>query len=166
MKLLDRINRAIVVVATIAVIAAALVLTYSVVIKVFKLSADWQDEMAAFLLLGVTFLTTAWVQSTRGHVAIEAVAAILPPRANAIRLWFCDLVSLLFCAFFAWKSWTLLHEALDEHQVTGSAWAPPLWIPYSMMTLGMALQTLQVGVQMLRLRALPVAPPGPPSLTH
>ena len=152
MSLLDQVNRAIVVAATIAMTAAALVLTYSVVIKVFKLSADWQDEMAAFLLLGVTFLTSAWVQSTRGHVAIEAVSSLLSPRVNRIRLWFCDLVSVLFCGFFAWKSWTLLHEAIDEHQVTGSSWAPPLWIPYTMMTVGMTLLTLQIALQMLRWR--------------
>jgi TRAP-type C4-dicarboxylate transport system permease small subunit len=165
-NLLAWINRAIVVVATLAVIAAALVLTYSVVIKVFKLSADWQDEMAAFLLLGVTFLTAAWVQSTRGHVAIEALAAVLPPRVNAIRLWLCDLVSLLFCGFFSWKSWTLLHEAIDEHQVTGSSWAPPLWIPYLMMTIGMALLTLQIAIQMLRLRGTESPPPVPQSMPH
>ena|SRR6185369_14470648 len=153
MNLLDRVNRAIVVAATIAMIAAALVLTYSVAIKVFKLSADWQDEMAAFLLLGVTFLTAAWVQSQRGHVAIEALSAILPARVNAVRLWICDLISLLFCGFFAWKSWTLLHEAIDEHQVTGSSFAPPLWIPYLTMTVGMVLLTLQIAIQMLRLRS-------------
>jgi TRAP-type C4-dicarboxylate transport system permease small subunit len=160
------INRAIVILSTLAMIAAALVLTYSVVIKVFTLSADWQDEMAAFLLLGVTFLSSAWVQSTRGHVAIEALSSILPPRVNRIRLWFCDLVSLLFCGFFAWKSWTLLHEAIDEHQVTGSAWAPPLWIPYSMMTVGMALLTLQIALQMLRLRGASAPPPVSQPLSH
>lgn len=151
MNLLERVNRAIVVVAAIAMTAAALVLTYSVAVRYFfKVPTDWQDEMAAFLLIGTTFMTAAWVQSSRGHVAIEALAAILPRGVNRVRLWLCDLVSLLFCGFFAWKSWTLLHEAITEGYRTGSAWAPPLWIPYSTMTLGMALLTLQIVLQMLR----------------
>jgi TRAP-type C4-dicarboxylate transport system permease small subunit len=167
MKLFDWINRVIVVVAAIAMTAAALVLTYSVAVRYFfKVPTDWQDEMAAFLLVGVTFMTGAWVQSQRGHVAIEAVSAILPRRANAVRLWLCDLVSVLFCGFFAWKSWILLHEAIVENHVTGSSFAPPLWIPYLAMTLGMALLTLQIAIQMLRLRRAAATQPASPSLPH
>ncbi len=153
MLLLDWVNRAIVVLGSIAMTAAAVVLTYSVAVRYFfKVSTDWQEELAAFLLIGAIFMTAAWVQSTRGHVAIEAVAALLPERINRIRRWFCDLVSLLFCAFFAWKSWSLLLEAVHGGYVTGSAWAPPLWIPYSTMAVGMSLLVLQIGLQMLPLR--------------
>jgi TRAP-type C4-dicarboxylate transport system permease small subunit len=70
-----------------------------------------------------------------------------------------DAVSLLFCAFFAWKSWTLLREAVLERQTTSSSWGPPLWIPYSMMTLGMTLVALQLLLQLAgRLSRPAVAP--------
>ncbi len=149
MRPLVWVNRAIIVLSAIALICAALVLCYSATIKVFKLSTSWQEELAAFLLVGVTFMSGAWVQSTRGHVAIEALTSILPKRINGIRLWFCDLVSLLFCGFFAWKAWTLTYEAYTEGYVNASVWAPPLWIPYLTMTLGMGLLSLQIAVQMI-----------------
>jgi C4-dicarboxylate transporter DctM subunit len=42
----------------------------------------------------------------------------------------------------------LLLEAIDDGRVTDSAWAPPLWIPYSVMTAGMSLLTLRLVLQL------------------
>ena len=142
-------NRAMVGLGMLALLAASLVLTSSVVTRyVFKSSTDWQDETAVFLLVGATFLAGAFVQSIRGHVGIEAVATLLSPRVDAARRAGVDLLSLGFCALFAWKSWTLLHEAWVEKQTTSSSWAPPLWIPYLLMSLGMTLLAVQLVVQL------------------
>ena len=132
-----------------ALLAAAGVLTLSVVTRYFlKVPTDWQDEASVFLMVFATFGCGAWVQSERGHVGIAALASLLSPRANRIRLAASDLVSLLFCALFSWKSWAMFHEALVEHQVTESSWGPPLWIPYSAMALGMSLLALQLALQL------------------
>jgi TRAP-type C4-dicarboxylate transport system permease small subunit len=144
-SLIDRLNRAIVVLSAIALLVASCVLTYSVVLRYFSPQpTDWQDEFSVFLLIGVTFMSASWVQSQRGHIGIEAVAAVLPPRIDRVRLRVVDAASALFCAFFAWKSWTLLHEAWVEGYVSSSSWAPPLWIPYLLMSAGMTLLTLQL----------------------
>jgi TRAP-type C4-dicarboxylate transport system permease small subunit len=138
-------NRAMVAIGMLALLAASVVLTSSVVTRyLFKASTDWQDETAVFLLVGATFLCGAFVQSIRGHVGIEAVSTLLSKRADALRLIAVDVLCLAFCALFAWKSWTLLHEAWVDKQTTSSSWAPPLWIPYSLMTIGMTLLALQL----------------------
>jgi TRAP-type C4-dicarboxylate transport system permease small subunit len=142
-------NRLIVIPCMVALVAAACVLTYSVVTRYFlKMSTDWQDEVAIFLLVGATFLSGAYVQTYRGHIGIEAIASLLSPRANRWRMLFVDIASLLFCAFFSWKSWTLLHEAWVDGQTTTSTWAPPLWIPYFMMALGMTMICLQLATSL------------------
>jgi TRAP-type C4-dicarboxylate transport system permease small subunit len=147
-RLLGLLNRAIVVLSAIALVLAACVLTYSVVLRYFTPEpTDWQDEFSVFLLIGVSFLAAAWVHSQRGHIGIEALASILPPGIDRVRLFIVDMLSALFCAFFAWKSWTLLYEAWSEGYVSATAWAPPLWIPYSLMSVGMTLLTLQIIVQ-------------------
>jgi TRAP-type C4-dicarboxylate transport system permease small subunit len=141
-------NRAILLLGGIALVAACLVLSYSVVVRyLLKVPTEWQDETAVFLIVGATFLSAAGVQARRGHVAIEALTGLLSPRANRIRLIVADVVSLGFVAFFAWKSWTLLHEAWVDGQISQSTWGPPLWIPYSLMALGMTLLALQFLLQ-------------------
>ncbi len=144
------INKIIVVLAAMALIAACCILSYSVLGRaLFQLANYWQDEAAVFLLVGATFLTSAYVQQQRGHIGIEAFVGLLSPLANRIRLWLVDLASLLFCAFFAWKSWTLTYEAWDDGQVSNSMWSPPLDIPYGLMACGMTLLCVQILLQLI-----------------
>ncbi len=144
-RLMQGLNTGIMFLSSLALLAASLILCSSVFLRYFlKIPTDWQDEMSVFLLVGATFMCAAYVQSQRGHIGIEAVASLLPPLVNRIRLVFCDLVSFLFCSFFSWKSMLLLHEAWVDGQTTSSSWAPPLWIPYGFMTLGMTLLSLQL----------------------
>ena len=147
-RALGVLNRLLMMAAMVAIIGAAGVLTLSVVERYFlKIATDWQDETAIFLLVGVTFLTGAAVQQRRGHVCIEAVSEMLSPKVDLIRQRLGDVISALFCGFFAWKSWTLLNEAIVDGQTTSSTWEAPLWIPYSAMALGMTLLALQLLLQ-------------------
>jgi TRAP-type C4-dicarboxylate transport system permease small subunit len=149
-RVLDICNRTIVILAGIALVAACVILSYSVLGRaLFKSPNYWQDEAAVFLLVGATFMTAAYVQSQRGHVAIEAFTTLMSPRANRIRLWVVDVASFAFCAFFTWKSFTLAHEAYVDGQVSNSMWSPPLAIPYSLMALGMSLLCLQLLLQII-----------------
>lgn len=148
--LLNRINHLLLVISMAGMIVTALVLSYSVVMRYFfKVATDWQDEAAVFMLVGATFFCAAYVQSFRGHIGIEALAGLLSPAVNRVRLILVDVLSFLFCAFFSWKSWTLFHEALVEGQTTSSTLAPPLWIPYSLMAFGMTLLSVQILVQLI-----------------
>jgi TRAP-type C4-dicarboxylate transport system permease small subunit len=145
---LDRLNRLFAAVSMVAMLVACGILTSSVATRYFfKLPTDWQDEASVFLLVGATFMSGAYVQARRGHVGIGLLAGLLPDRWNRLRLKLCDVLSLLFCSFFAWKSWTLWLEAWREGQTTDSTWAPPLWIPYALMATGMTVLSIQLALQ-------------------
>ncbi len=149
-RTLSLINGILVVFAALALIAACAVLSYSVLGRaLFHAATYWQDEAAVFLLVGATFMTTGYVQSQRCHIGIEAFVGLLSPLANRIRLWLVDVASLLFCAFFTWKSWTLAHEAYVDGQVSNSMWSPPLAIPYGLMACGMTLLCAQILLQII-----------------
>ncbi|WJR75028.1 TRAP transporter small permease [Bradyrhizobium sp. NP1] len=143
-------NQVILVLAALALIAACVILSYSVLGRaLFHAANYWQDEAAVFLLVGATFMTSAYVQANRGHIGIEAFVGLLSPTANRIRLWLVDLATLAFCTFFTWKSWTLAHEAYVDGQVSNSMWSPPLAIPYGLMACGMTLLCLQILLQVV-----------------
>jgi TRAP-type C4-dicarboxylate transport system permease small subunit len=143
-------NNIIVVFAALALIAACAILTDSVLGRaLFQSPNYWQDEAAVFLLVGATFMSSGYVQARRGHIGIEAFVGLLSPTVNRIRLWLVDVASLLFCAFFAWKSWTLANEAWVDGQVSNSMWSPPLAIPYVLMALGMTLLCAQILLQIV-----------------
>jgi TRAP-type C4-dicarboxylate transport system permease small subunit len=147
---LAAINRVVVILSSIALVIASIVLTYSVFSRYFfHFSTDWQDELSVFLIVGAVFMSSAAVQALRGHVAIETIIGLLPARVNRARQILVDAASLAFCAFFAWKSWTLLHEAWVDDYHSGSTWGPPLWIPYSLMTIGMTLLSIQILFQVM-----------------
>jgi TRAP-type C4-dicarboxylate transport system permease small subunit len=150
MHVLDRINMVAMRISMVAMVVTSLILTMSVVTRYFlNAPTDWQDEASVFMLVGVTFFCAAHVQALRGHIGIEAIASLLPPAVNAVRHFVVDVASFLFCTFFSWKSWALCHEAWVDGQTTSSTLAPPLWIPYSMMALGMSLLTEQLLTQIL-----------------
>jgi TRAP-type C4-dicarboxylate transport system permease small subunit len=153
------VNQSIVLLSSIALVAASLVLTYSVASRYFlHLSTDWQDELSVFLIVGAVFMSSAAIQERRGHVAIEAITGLLPAGVNRVRQLLVDGASLAFCAFFAWKSWLLLDEAWTENYHSESTWGPPLWIPYSLMTVGMTLLSIQLLMQVVTALAPPKSP--------
>ena len=145
-----RLNQGLLWASMLALLGAAGVLTSSVITRyLFKVPTDWQDEASVFLMVFATFACGAHVQAFRGHVGIGALASLLSPRANRLRLLGADVVSFAFCAFFSWKCWSMLKEAVEDHQTTSSSWGPPLWIPYGAMALGMTLLALQLALQIL-----------------
>jgi len=147
---LDRVNAVMAVLSAVAIAAAAVVLTWEVAGRYFfSIPSDWQDELSTFLLIGATFASAAWIQARRGHVAIDALSHLLSPAADRVRRIMADVLSFLFVSFFAWKSVTLLLEALADGQTTPSAWGPPLWIPYGCMSAGMTLLAVQLLLQVL-----------------
>jgi TRAP-type C4-dicarboxylate transport system permease small subunit len=147
---LDLLDRVLDVICGLALLAAAVILSESVFIRyILHQSTDWQDETAVFLLVGAIFLSAAHVQSHRGHIGIDAVASLLGPNANRVRRFLTDVASLGFVAFFAVKSWSLTREAWVDGIVTSSTFAPPLWIPYLLMSVGMSLLGVRFLAQIL-----------------
>src|SRR5215467_2786255 len=131
-----------------SLVVAAVVLTFGVTSgHVMGRAVIWQDEVTIFLVVGAIFLSSAYVQSKRGHVGIEVLSSYLSPETDRLRHLVVDAVAFCFVAIFAFQAGYLLQEAVVEGQSTHSAWGPPLWIPYLLLTFGMIILALQLGQQ-------------------
>jgi C4-dicarboxylate transporter, DctM subunit len=128
-------------------VASAVLTGGAIAAHVLERGISWQDETEIFLVAGGVFLSAAAVQARRGHIGIEILGPFLSSLWRRRRDVLIDALSLAFVGFVAVKSGLLLWEAWSEGQVSQSAWAPPLWIPYGLMTAGLALLAAQLAVQ-------------------
>src|SRR5262249_29138917 len=98
------INRVVVVVASIALLVASCVLTYSVIGRYFlHIPTEWQDELSVFLIVGAVFMSGAAVQARRGHIGIEAIAAVPSPRGNRLPPYCVGVAPPAFRRVLCWK---------------------------------------------------------------
>lgn len=64
-------------------------------------SPGWTEEIARYLLIGVTFIGSIMAMRKGTHIAVEAIFKYLGPRARHVLLVAVDLTVALFCVFLA-----------------------------------------------------------------
>ena len=136
-------------------LAAALLVVCQLVVVRYGLgqSAIWQHEFVTFSLIGATFLGSPYVLLTRGHVNVDLLPLYLGGRMRITLALLSSVISLVFCVAVAWAGFNLWREALVNNWRAETVWAPPLWIPYLSIPLGMGLLSLQYIADILALLA-------------
>jgi TRAP-type C4-dicarboxylate transport system permease small subunit len=109
----------------------------------------WQIDVVTYSIVGATFIGSAYVLMTRGHVNVDVLPLHLGPRA---RYWLA-LVTVFFAFAFVVVLFLLCtaywYEAWRKDWHSDTVWRAPLWVPYFAMPVGLGLLVLQYAVELI-----------------
>lgn len=125
-------------------------------------SAIWQHEVVSFSLIGATFIGAPYVLMTKGHVNVDLLDHYVGEGTRRALSVAASLVTIVFCGLIAWLSYGWWWEAWAGDWHNETVWAPPLWVPYAAMPIGMTLLTFQAIADLASSRRGPVTPSGAP----
>jgi TRAP-type C4-dicarboxylate transport system permease small subunit len=132
------------IVSVLLLMASVVVVCHLVIVRyALGESTIWQHEFVTFALIGSTFLGSPYVLLTKGHVNVDLLPIYMGHRGRLALALLSSLLSLGFCLIIAWTGLIWWEEAWAGDWHNETVWAPPLWIPYIAMPLGMALLSLQ-----------------------
>jgi len=104
---------------------------------------NWVDQVTGYFLIYFTFLGAPWVLANRGHVAIEALQAVLNQRGRRILNANLDLAGCLYCLAFTYLGVLECTKLVRR----GSDFADVIEVPqvlvYGVIPLGSFLLALQ-----------------------
>jgi TRAP-type C4-dicarboxylate transport system permease small subunit len=145
-----RLSTACAVIAAVMMLAAALVISWSIVYRALGYSTWWELEFAVFMMVASLFLASPYCLATQGHVGVDLLSHYLPRRFNRPLALVIGLVGLAVCLYLAWAGAELTLHAYARGERTESAWAPPKWLLYVAMPVGFGLTALQYVADLLR----------------
>jgi TRAP-type C4-dicarboxylate transport system permease small subunit len=108
------------------------------------------DEYGGFMLVGITFVGLAYTWKERGHVSVEIVTNILPPKIRQWVRFFTLILATLFCLPLIAGSYEMLQDSILFGARSGSWMRTPLVYPQSVLLLGSVLLLLQLIAEVIK----------------
>ncbi|WP_110686833.1 TRAP transporter small permease [Salinicola aestuarinus] len=100
------------------------------------------SEIAAYLLVGATFLSLAYTFRHHAHIRVTLIVSKLAPRVRVVSEIACLTVSLALTLLLSWELVGLVGESLEYGDVSAGLLAIPLWIPQTVLVVGLLLLCL------------------------
>jgi len=132
-------------------IAFGVLVICDMVIERYLLGRDtvWQIDVVTYCVVAATFIGSAYVLMTRGHVNVDVLPLHVGPRARFWLALVTTLLALAFCVLLFVLGALYWHEAWASNWRSDTVWRARLWIPYAAMPLGLALLVLQYVAELI-----------------
>ena len=127
--------------------AAIVIINLLTVVEVFtryflRNPATWTLPLSSYLLLYVIYLSTSYTLQEGGHVGMEFVVEMLPPRWRGGLKRLQDFLGLAFVLLFFWQAWRIARRAIVEGQRDISTLNMPLSVITIILPVGLGLMAL------------------------
>jgi TRAP-type C4-dicarboxylate transport system permease small subunit len=134
-----------------ALIALAVLVIVDIVVERYMLDRTtiWQIDVVTYSIVSATFIGSAYVLMTRGHVNVDVLPLHLGPRARYRLAVLTTLLALGFCVVLFVLCTAYWYQAFAGNWRSDTVWRARLWIPYSAMPLGLGLLVLQYLVELV-----------------
>jgi TRAP-type C4-dicarboxylate transport system permease small subunit len=151
-RVVNMLSRIAGVVAALFVALAVIVICDMVIERyVFNLTTIWQLDVVTYSIIATTFIGSAYVLMTRGHVNVDVVPIYLGPRGRYRLAIFANLLGLSFCIVVFILCTKFWYEAWTNNWLSDTVWRARLWIPYLSMPVGLGLLVLQYIAELLKI---------------
>ena len=104
----------------------------------FNFSYEVSDEVAAYMLVAIAFLSLPVSHINGAFHRVEFVQARLSMRWKLVSSIGFELVALIFCAIFVWQFVGLVRSSWRFGDHAPTYLETPLWLPRSLLIVGMA----------------------------
>lgn len=104
----------------------------------FNFSYEVSDEVAAYMLVAIAFLSLPVSHINGAFHRVEFVQARLSMRWKLVSSICFELVALIFCAIFVWQFIGLVRSSWRFGDHAPTFLETPLWLPRSLLVIGMA----------------------------
>src|SRR5436305_6979070 len=137
-------SRAAGVIAALLIALAVLVLCDTVVERyILNRTTIWQIDAVSYCIMAATFIGSAYVLMTRGHVNVDVLPLHVGKRASYWLALTTILIALAFCAVLFALCTVYWYEVWSKNWRSDTVWRARLWIPYFAMPVGLGLLVLQ-----------------------
>lgn len=134
-------------------IAIAVLVICDIVVEryILNLTTIWQIDVVTYCIVGATFVGSAYVLMTRGHVNVDILPLHVAPRARYWLALFTSLLAFAFCVAIFILCTAYWYQAYSERWLSNTVWRARLWIPYLSMPIGLGLLVLQYLAEIISL---------------
>ena len=116
---------------------------------VLRQSTIWQTEAVIYMMIAATLLGLPYVQRLRGHVNVDLLPLMLPPRARMALAWIVLGASIGVVGLMLWHGWHMFSLAWERGWRSDTVWGVKLWIPYLAVPVGLGLYALQLAADLV-----------------
>jgi TRAP-type C4-dicarboxylate transport system permease small subunit len=148
---MDAYIRAVTFLSRVAGVFAALLIALAVLVicdmvierYILNLTTIWQIDVVTYCIVGATFVGSAYVLMTRGHVNVDILPLHVKPRTRYWLALSTMLLAIAFCVIIFVLCTVYWYEAYSNRWLSNTVWRARLWIPYLSMPIGLGLLILQ-----------------------